>query len=85
MAVNFVLFTFGWELQHGHDEDSKNSKGEGDDDMTQNLLTKENDHGNRGRSWSNHSQGRNVSIDYDSDAHQEGIEKLRCSSTGGFV
>jgi hypothetical protein len=26
-----------------------------------------------------------VSIDYGTDAHQEGIEKLRCSSSGGLV
>lgn len=101
MAFNFVLFSYGWELQHVE----KKEGGVGDADLTDPLLgpPKEGVSGgdrDRGRSWSGHSSnprhsatsshgrvvdGRVVSVDYDSDAHQEGIVKLRCSSTGGFL
>ena len=113
MAVNFVLFTYGWELQHGNSgmesakmRSSRERRGMGDG-MNDPLLVceererameedeQEEEEGGgreRGRTWSSHSHhsqrhshGRCVSIDYGTDAHQEGIEKLRCSSSGGFT
>ena len=85
MALNFILFTFGWKLQTptALKAEEYMRLSDCDNDINKLLVKKEN--GKRMRSHSGHSQGRNISIDYDSDFHCESISRLRCSSTGGFV